>query len=267
MKDESTTTSAADAAYEETTPESAGAAERSLRLLDVLAAAGKPMLVDDLAQQLRLPKSTTQRLCSNLAASGFAMRDIEPQAYVVGPAFRDLAESTLRFGPLRSQRHKVLKDLSEQLGETCNFTTLDGAEVIYLDRVEFKRPLRLTIDIGSHVPLHCTSSGKLLLAHMPEPDREALIAQMHLAPMTLNTIVERDTLIAQCQRIREQGYACDNQEFVAGLISIAVPVHDARQQVRATVSVHAPVERLAMDQAIARLPMLRAAASAMVGLI
>ena len=81
--------------------------------------------------------------------------------------------------------------LVREVGETCNFTTLDGAEVLYLDRVEAKWPLRLSLDVGSHVPLHCTASGKLFLATMPAAQRDALIDRLALPRMTPNTITTR----------------------------------------------------------------------------
>ena len=91
-----------------------------------------------------------------------------------------LAFDTLNHGIVRGLRHDVLPRWSTEVGETCNFTTLDGAQVLYLDRVEAQWPLRLTLDVGSHVPLHCTASGKLFLATMPEAQRDALIARLRL---------------------------------------------------------------------------------------
>jgi DNA-binding IclR family transcriptional regulator len=71
-------------------------------------------------------------------------------------------------GSLRAARHAILARVVEGIGETCNFTMLDGGEVIYLDRVEAAWPLRMNLSSGSRVPLHCTASGKLLLALQPK---------------------------------------------------------------------------------------------------
>ena len=99
-------------------------------------------------------------------------RDADERAFSVGPALRRLALETLNNGVVRGLRHEVLAELVAQVGETCNFTTLDGATVLYLDRVEAPWPWRLTLDVGAHVPMHCTASGKLFLASMP-PARRA----------------------------------------------------------------------------------------------
>lgn len=244
-----------------------GAGERSLRILGLLADHGRPMSLEELGSRMSLSKPSVQRLCANLVNSGFVVRDVAEQSYALGPALQEMAVAVLRHGDLRSQRHAVLKNLSAQIGETCNFATLDGVEVLYLDRVELKRPLRLSFDVGSHVPIHCTSSGKLLLAHLPKALRDDVIHHLPLPRMTANTITEPAALLADCKAIVKRGFSRDDEEFVAGLISVAVPVRDLAGVVRATVSVHAPMDRLSLQQAEARLGLLQEAAQAMGRLI
>lgn len=244
-----------------------GSAERSLRLLSVLANEGRPMSLAELTAQLNLPKGTVHRLCANLTAAGFLSRDVDERIFTVGPALRRLALDTLNHGTLRGLRHGVLTALVREVGETCNFTTLDGTEVLYLDRVEAKWPLRLTIEIGAHVPLHCTASGKLLLAYLPKRQRDAVIKRIPLPRLTPTTMTSTEEVRAECDRIVEEGFSRDREEFVAGLIAIAVPVRDAEGTVRATIAVHGPTARMTMAQAEAKLGALRAAAAQMGGLL
>lgn len=242
-------------------------AERSLRLLSLLANEGRALSLADLAARLALPKGTAHRICTQLLASGFLARDVGERAFIVGPALRQLAFDTLNHGSVRGLRHEVLAELVAKVGETCNFTTLDGAQVLYLDRVEAQWPLRLALDVGAHVPLHCTASGKLFLAQMPQAARDALIAQLALPKMTRNTIVSANGLRAECDRIAEQGYACDREEFIAGLIAVAVPLQGADGVSRAAIAVHAPVARMTLAHAVAQLPALQAAAARMRALL
>lgn len=244
-----------------------GAAERTLRLLALLANEGRPMILAEVASHLGLPKGTVHRLCANLLASGHLARDVDDRMVTLGPALRELAFNTLNHATLRGMRHSVLTGLVGEIGETCNFTTLDGTEVLYLDRVEARWPLRLTIDVGSHVPLHCTSSGKLLLSFQDKRRRDAIIRSIPLPRLTDATLTTPKALRAECDAIRTRGYSHDREEFIAGLISIAVPVRDAQGTVRATVSVHAPRARLSMAQAEARIDRLYAAAQKMGKLI
>ena len=236
---------------------------RSLGLLSLLAKEGRALSLADLAMRLALPKGTTHRICSQLLASGFLVRDVDERSFTVGPALRQLALDTLNHGVVRGLRHEVLAELVEKVGETCNFTSVDGTQVIYLDRVEARWPLRLTLDVGSQVPMHCTASGKLFLAHMPKVQRDNLIEQLPRKRMTRNTLVSAAELRAECERIAEQGYACDREEFIAGLVALAVPVPGADGSHRAAIAVHGPVARFTLDDAIGKLPAMQTAARRM----
>lgn len=157
----------------------------------------------------------------------------------------------------------MLDGLVREVGETCNFTTLDGAAVLYLDRVEAHWPLRLTLEVGSHVPLHCTASGKLFLAFLPAARRNTLLGALSLEALTRNSLTDVPALQAECDAIAARGYATDREEFMAGLIAVAVPVRDAHGAVRAAIAVHAPAARMSLDDAVSRLPALQAAAARM----
>ena len=238
-------------------------AERSLRVLSLLAGEGRAMSLADIAGALAMPKGTAHRLCTQLEASGYLVRDVEVRSFSVGPALRQLALDTLNHGVVRGLRHQVLAELVDAISETCNFTTLDGVQVLYLDRVEAQWPLRLTLDVGSHVPLHCTASGKLFLAQMPVHQRDALIARLSLTKMTRHTITSAAALRDECDRIAADGYSCDREEFVEGLVALAVPVPMAGEASRAAVAVHAPVARFSLAAAMTQLPALRKAAAKM----
>ncbi len=236
-------------------------AERSLRLLTHLADEGRALSLAELGAALALPKATVHRICTQLLESGFVARDINERDFIVGPALRKLALDTLNHGTVRGLRHEVLSDLVARVGETCNFTTLDGAGVLYLDRVEAQHPWRLTLEVGTHVPLHCTASGKLFLAYMEPTRRDAVIARLQLLRMTHNTLTEIDALRAECDQIAAQGYSLDREEFIDGLLAAAVPVRDADGEVRAGLAVHAPTSRMSVDQARGHLPALHDAAA------
>ena len=260
-----TTTAASSDAAEESA--SGSSAERSLRLIALLANEGRALSLADLAARLSLPKGTAHRICTQLLATGFLARDVSERFFTVGPALRRLAFDTLNHGVVRGLRHEVLSELVDEVHETCNFTTLDGVQVLYLDRVEAHWPLRLTLDVGSHVPLHCTASGKLMLAHMPRKERDALLGRLTLTAMTRNSLTTVDALRVECDAIVKQGYSCDREEFIAGLVAVAVPVFDAEGKVRAAIAVHAPTVRMSMDDAMERIGALQAASEKMTGLL
>ena len=234
--------------------------ERGLRLLQAVASAGKSVSLAELASGLGLPKATAHRLCAQLLEAGFLGRDVEERSFVVGPALRRLALDTLNHDSVRGLRHQVLAQLVADIGETCNFTALDGANVLYLDRVEAPWPWRLTLDPGVRVPLHCTASGKLFLAMLPVQRREQLLSHLQLDRLTSWTLTDLAALRQECETIAAQGYSVDREEFIPGLIAVAVPVTDAQGQTRAGIAVHAPVARMDLATALGKLPQLREAA-------
>ncbi|MEO8924515.1 MAG: IclR family transcriptional regulator [Caldimonas sp.] len=236
---------------------------RALKLLALLAHQGRALSLAELAAALALPKATAHRICEHLVELRFLARDVQERSFTIGPSLHQLAYDTLNHGVVRGLRHEVLAALVGRIGETCNFTTFDRAQVLYLDRVEAAWPLRLTLDVGSHVPLHCTASGKLFMAFMAAPERESLIEHMTLTRMTPTTIISAKALRAGCERIVKAGYSCDREEFIAGLIAVAVPVRDRAGAVRAAVAVHAPTARMTLRRALTLLEPLRDAAKRM----
>jgi IclR family acetate operon transcriptional repressor len=247
--------------FEEPAPSTA--AERTLRVLRAIAAAGNAISLAELSTSLDLPKATVHRICAGLLQSGFLSRDPDERNFVVGPALRTLALDTLNHDSTRGLRHEVLSALVDQVGETCNFTTLDRGSVLYLDRVEAPWPWRLTLEVGTHVPMHCTASGKLFLALMPASQRETFLKHLPLTRLTHATRTTVEALRSECDRIARAGYSIDEEEFVQGLTAIAVPVRDAEGHVRAALAAHAPSSRMDRETALAKLPALRHASERM----
>jgi hypothetical protein len=136
-----------------------------------------------------------------------------------------------------------------------------GTEVVYLDRVETAWPLRFHLQPGSRVPLHCSASGKLFMAWMPPVQRNRLLGHLQYKSYTPNTITTRLRLEAELARVRAQGYALDNEEYLDGLVCVAVPVFDprSRQKVRGSVAVQAPASRFPIERATSARALQRTA--------
>lgn len=235
--------------------------ERVFAILDAVARAGDGISLANVAATARLPKPTAYRLVRELAEGGLVRREHGAQGGIsAGPRLEQLALALMENSGARAVRQSVLARLVSEIGETCNVTMLDGNQVLYLERVESASPLRVHLQPGSRVPLHCSASGKVFLANLPKARRERLLAQIELAPLTARTIRDRKALEAELQRIRKEGYAVDNEEYVAGLLCVAVPIADSRGRILAAVAVQAPVARLSYERGIATLPALRKAA-------
>ena len=235
---------------------------RAVSVLEALVAAERPQALAELTGMVRLPKPTLYRMLGMLETAGLVIREPGARRYAPGPRLAALGRNVMLSGSLRAARGAILAKLVGEIGETCNFTMLDGAQVVYVDRVETAWPLRMTLTSGSHVPLHCTASGKLLLALLPKASRERIAAQLPLERFTESTITDTRRFGAELARIRANRYATDNEEFHAGLVCVAVPVI-GKKRACAALAVHAPVSRMPLERALSYLPVLRRAAAAM----
>lgn len=245
-----------DPAQETTTP---GA--RPLAILEAVAESDEPVAAADLAPKLHLPRATVHRLCVVLERLGFLQRELGSKRFVVGYRQEQLAINSLINSSHRGARHAVLQTLAREVGETVNVTVLDGNEIVYIDRVESHWPLRTHLQAGSRIPIHCGASGKLFLSLMPAAKRRRLL----IAPLkkyTENTITNPKRLEDHLKQIRLSRVSIDNEEFMQGLIGLAVPVYDARKRICATVSLHAPTARFTVEGVEAFVPALQRSAEA-----
>lgn len=232
---------------------------RNLQILEVLAQEARPMTPTEINAVLKLPKPTIHRLVGTLEQEGYLTRHIDGRSYLPGPKLRQMMLGVMRAGHHHVPRREILTRLHEAVGETCNLSIPDGDAMVYVDRVETHWPLRIALQIGSRVPLHATAAGKLCLSLLDDGKLEGYLKRAGLKAHTPQTITDPQALRDELRRIRQQGYSTDSEEFVSGMIALAVPILDRSGQLIATVSFHAPIQRLILDEALKYLPNLRAA--------
>lgn len=236
--------------------------ERALLLLEIIANADGPLSLNELMAVTGLPKATAHRFITLLEQLGFAQRTPNGKQYEVGHRLTALAIRAMGHSLRSAPRRAILTALVNEIGETCNITMLDGTSLIYLDRVESDWPLQYRLKVGSHVPLHCTASGKLFLSLTPPSLRHTLYQTGALERHTPRTITNARALETALARIRKTQIGTDNEEFIEGMTAIAVPIRDSKGRICATVAVHGPATRLSMKRAITLAPALRKAARA-----
>lgn len=236
---------------------------RSIRVLEVLEVVGKmdqPANAVDIENLSGLPKATVHRLCNLLIDEGYLRRDITGRGYELGERFSKLAIQAVSNQGQRSERHAILEGVVRDIGETCNITVPSATSMLYLDRVESEWPLRIQLPPGSNVPLHCTASGKLYLANLPKARRDSLINKLSLEKNSQNTITDVDTLAAELDKIASSGVGTDNEEFIQGLVAVAVPIRAENGRMLATLATHGPVIRMPFEIALGHVDRLRQAA-------
>jgi len=233
---------------------------RAFALLERLVAAQNAPTLEELTRASRLPKPTVHRILGLLIRGGLLQRAPADKRYAVGPRLSEFALAVQMRSPGRADRHAILSRLVAQIGETCNLTMLDGNEVVYLDRVETTASVRLHLEVGSRVPLHCTASGKLFLAYLPARRRRAILGHGPLKRYTEKTLTSVDSLERVLRKTRATGVGTDAGEFLVGTVCIAVPVSDPHGRVRVAVAAHGPAPRMTIRKALGFLPSLRRAA-------
>lgn len=236
---------------------------RVLAALEFIAEAKGPLTASDLAVGVGIPRASAYRIFSRLEHEQILVPEVGGRGFSAGERLSNFAINALTRSTRHDARHRVLETLVDEIGETCNLTTLYGGNVVYLDRVETDWPLRMHLSRGSRVPAYCTATGKLLLSMLPQHEMEQMIRAAPLRRYSERTITDPNKLIAELARIRIEGIGIDNEEFVAGMVAVAVPVFDRRHQAVAALAVHAPIVRLSLKAARQHVAALRKAAIAL----
>lgn len=235
---------------------------RAFDLLEHVARSKTPMSLDEITKESGLPKPTVYRILRLLHEGGLLRRELTGKRYGVGPRLSSLTLEVLIAPPSHARRHAILSRLVEEIGETCNLTVLDGAQVVYLDRVETSSPVRLNMEAGSRVPLHCTASGKLFLSQMSGAHLREIIGPGPLKRYTKRTITEVNALERELKKIRASRISTDVGEYLEGSTCLAVPVLDLKGRICAAVAVHGPAPRMSLKRGMEYLPALRRTADA-----
>ena len=234
---------------------------RLLLLLEEIARVGVPMTPTAANEVLGLPKPTVHRLFHRLEEEGFLQRDIDGRSYAAGQRLRKMSVNVLSSSRVRTVRLAVLTALTEDVGETCNIATPDREGMVYLDRVETKWPLRIQLPIGTTVPFHCTASGKMYLASLAPHLLTKFLSAARLEKHTEKSLTEPKELQAEIETIRAQGYSTDKEEFMDGMVAIAVPILDDHGRLMSTLSIHVPTMRVTIEDLLGHLDRLRSAAN------
>ena len=234
---------------------------KAVAILEAMATAKRPLAVSEIGVLLGLPKPTAHRIVRMLENEGLVQREPGSRRLVPGGRLLRLGLELVTASMQQAPRRAILEALSQQVGETCNFGVMTGSHVLYIDRVEAAWPFGLRFEPGSRVPLHCTSMGKLFLSQFSPRKRALLLESIDLHRYTDNTITDPTRLEEEVQKIRRSGASIDNQEFLAGVVCVAVPVNGRTGQPAAAIAVSAPAARLSVEKAMQHVSLMKVAAA------
>jgi DNA-binding IclR family transcriptional regulator len=203
--------------------------------------------LSDLATGLELSKSTVLRLIAPLRDVRLVDQDPESGRYRLGPQNALLGQAYLERRDTRQITSPHLHRVAEESGETVHLVTFDPPEIVYIDKVESPRAVRMHSRIGGRLPAYCTATGKVFLAHAADDVVDRVIAA-GMPARTPTTITSPDRLLAELDLIRRRGYAVDDVENEQDIRCVAAPVHDHTGAVTTAVSISGPAARVTRER-------------------
>lgn len=221
---------------------------RGFRILETLAHAGGELGMQEISRQTELHISTVFRLIETLEECHLVERSPETGKYRMGLKVLTWGTQVLQTKDLRLVAGRFLQALNEKTRETVHLTVRDGDAAVYIHKFDSPIPLRIYSEIGKRAPLYCTGVGKVLLAALSEKEKRVWLKRNSLKKFTPTTITDRSKLEEEILRIRELGYALDNEEHEPHVRCVAAPIRDYSGHVVAAVSVTVPSVRMTGDR-------------------
>ncbi|MGH2533154.1 MAG: IclR family transcriptional regulator [Thermomicrobiales bacterium] len=227
--------------------------ERALSILTCFSDAQPRLRVADLVDQLGLSQSTVSRLLKTMESLGFVERDPRTGLYQLGLEMVTLAGVALNQVDLRGEAIGELSTVAAELGLAANLSILRHDALFYLGSVEGPMAPKRHTMIGKRGPLHCTGMGKVLLAHLPETEREAILRRIPYPQFTPHTAGSAADLHPMLDGVLRRGYALEREELAFGRACVAAPIRDATGAVIAATSISGPLRGLDLDRREAEL--------------
>jgi IclR family KDG regulon transcriptional repressor len=224
-----------------------GSIQKAFAILEHFTAEKSEWGVTELAKAMGSNKSTTYRMLATLEQLGVIRQHTDSDKYSLGLKLFELGNRVKLHAAFVKQTHSELEKVAENIRETVHLAILKNNQVFYIDKAESPQGLAMSTNIGTYRMAHATSLGKVLLAFLPNSSLEVavdnLLINNSLLKITNNTLTKKSTLIPALQKIKNQGYAIDREEFEIGLICVAVPVFNQKNEIVASLSASGPANR------------------------
>jgi len=222
--------------------------ERGLSVLSLFSNDSSELTLTEISKSAELNMTTSLRIASTLESAGYLRRDPKTKRYRPSLKVLQLGFTALRSLDIRQAARPHLEQLSRETGETVSHGVLDGLEIVYVDRIRNRQIVGVVLGMGSRVPAHCTSMGKAILAFLPDEQLAERLNGYELKTCTANTIADVDKLNADLNKVRNQGYAVNNQELAVGLRAVAAPIRGEHGNVIAAINISGSTETISRSR-------------------
>lgn len=217
---------------------------KTMELLKCFSPKQAEWTVNELSNKLNMNRTTVYRILTTLASGGFVQLNKKSGGFRLGTTLIGLSMALFNSMDIRTVARQVLKGLAMETGESIHITIWYNDEVIVLDQWESPSEIKVSVPLGKRLPAHCTSTGKVFLAALPEKEFSRYLSEHKLKPFTPKTIVNKEALKEELLKIREQQIAFDFEEYAIDLVTCAVPVYSFDQSINAAVAVLGPIRRM-----------------------
>ncbi|MBT2537850.1 IclR family transcriptional regulator [Arthrobacter sp. ISL-69] len=234
---------------------------KALGLLVLLGDEPRGASAAELSRRAELPFSTTYRLLGSLTRDGFVDYEPDGRRYHLGLRVFQLGQRVSNHHGFAGTALPILRRVTEKTGEATILSVRDGHHHLTVNKVDGPQTFRVTSDPGHLGALHTTSVGKALVAFAEDAERQRLVEELELEPLTEFSITDRGAFRAEIEQVRRQGYAVMDEENELGMRAVAVPVFNAQGFAFASLATAVPVFRLSLENLVALVPALQEAAA------
>ncbi len=226
---------------------------KSFRVLHAFDGPQRHMTLVDIAAASGLDRSAVQRIVHTLETLGYLARVPNSKTYALTSRLLKFSYNYVRTHELIAKAMPYLQDLSHTFGETVNLQELDDTEIVLVARVVSPQLMNVRVAVGSRLPAFCTASGNAILSRLPIAQRDRVLANSDLVPLTPHTEVHRKRLVARIERATMKGYSIVSDQAVIGDISIASPIIGPEGLAIAAVNISVPSSRWTVEDAEAKM--------------
>lgn len=222
-----------------------GGFAKGLSVIEAFGSSNDALTIADVARLTGLDRATARRCVITLVNTGYA--SVNGRLYSLTPRILRLSAAYLN-ASLPHLLQPSLETIAEEIHESCSASILDGQEIVYIARASQQRVMSIGLNVGSRLPAYCSSMGRVLLAALSEEDARQRLLATDLKSRTQKTLTDINDLMAELNRVREAGYAINDQELEIGLRSIAIPLYNMSGTVIAALNVGLQAAYLSNEQ-------------------
>jgi IclR family pca regulon transcriptional regulator len=220
--------------------------ERGIAVIQVFSTEHPALTLSEVARLTGMTRATARRILLTLEKLGHVRSD--GRLFSLTPRVLTLGWAYLSSLNLWEIAQPLMEDLVQETGESSSAATLDLPDIVYVARVPTRRIMTIALGVGTRLPAHATSMGRVLLADLPASELDAFLEQTNLTRYTERTITDPDELRAVVAQVREQGWALVDQELEVGLRSVAAPIRGADGRVMAALNASAAAPRVPIEE-------------------